>query len=878
MVEFARPETAQILIERLERMLSAPLGGFIETAFERSANPDTGLANLERWLSATSNPSLHIAHLAAAPKLAQLLVMILSASQPISDCLVQNPELAGILYDPDELARKPTVESILAEGRQLLAASTSYSHSLDRLRYLKQRWTLPIVVNDLAGFWDERTTWTALSALADALIRLCLEVAWSEYRLRKGIEQLPAVMVVAFGKLGGNEVNLSSDVDLVYVCEDNLDENAEKHLTRACELYNRALSDRMGRGSLYRVDLRLRPFGGAGALVRSMRSVETYYRSYAETWEVQALIRSRPIVGPAELIERWRALREGHCFRPRIPELLVEEIVGTRQRIEEHAEANDIKRGAGGIRDIEFIAQILQMVHGAKRPEVRGVSTVEVLRALAKARLLDPAQAAELIAAYEFLRKVEHRCQLVGDIQTHALPDKPAARRSLALSCGYPSWDQFSKALAAVMDRVRLAYGNISRLAGAGGTARERALRLAGSAAPLVEGWFDALPQSEAYYQSLVENQGSLGRVAAIASGAPALVPRFRESVEQTDNLISGEIEEEIDIGGRYARLDPEAGLQALADVYRSIWLAIAAQTALGGFEDPGETLSQNMDQALRLLAARHGGKFDVVALGSLAQHDLSFGSDADVLFLMGDQGNHAEAEAAAQAFLTDVEKLSQLGAPIAVDLRLRPEGRRGLLVRSHDGFLAYEQTDMELWERFALGQSRLVFGQAQSIELVRQAAYRLPLGREQLGELLAMKKRIETERVRPIHIRRDVKLGHGGLSDIDWLVHLCEMRLGSPPEDMRVPPRVRALAAQGLLGEKEADRLLEARRFLVKTRTVLQLQGIPEGIVPENPAKLASIARAFGMDDPNDFLREFENTAETVRRVYLATINRLSS
>ncbi len=875
MPEFARPDTAQHLIERLERLSMSSLDDFINKAFEQSANPDRGLANLERWLSATSNPSMHLSHLVSTTKLAQLLVMILSASQSISDCLIQNPELATILYDRDELSRYPTADSILAEGRQLLSASTSYSHSLDRLRYLKQRWTLPIVVNDLAGFWDGQKTWTALSALADALIALCLEVSWSEYQMRKGIEQLPGLMVVAFGKLGGNEVNLSSDVDLVYVCADNLSQYDDKHLTRSAEFYNRALSDRMGRGSLYRVDLRLRPFGGAGALVRSMRSIEAYYRSYAETWEAQALIRSRPVVGPPDLIERWNQLRETYCFRPRIADILVDEIVSTRTRIEEYAAPNDIKRGPGGIRDIEFISQILQMVHGAKHPAIRCVSTVDTLNALANHEFIRLDIASKLIKCYEFLRKVEHRCQLVGDLQTHALPESPSAQESLARSCGFNSWQSFIGVLDEIRQLVRELYQDVSQLAQSKVGVREQVLKQVKGIEQAFAGWFDSMPQSDAYYQSLVENEGSFVRAICIADRAPALIPRFRESSDHTDNLVSGEIEEEVDIAKRYSKLGADASLQAVSDTFKSVWLTIAAQTALNSFEDPSEKLQQNMDEALIWLWRKHGSKFDIVGLGSLAQHDLSFSSDADVLFLMNDQGNHAEAEDAAQAFLSDVEKLSQLGATISVDLRLRPEGKKGLLVRSYDGFAAYEETDMELWERFALGQSRLVCGQGETMAIVLAAAYRQSLSIDDLNELLAMKKRIESERVRPQYVRRDVKLGYGGLSDIDWMLHLSEMRHLRIPNDMHIDSRI---AENGLFSREEATSVRQVRHFLVQVRSALQLQGIKGGIVPENPDKLNALASCFNLDNANEFLSEYEKTIETVRAIYLAVVNRLSS
>src|SRR5471030_374440 len=128
-------------------------------------------------------------------------------------------------------------------------------------------------------------------------------------------------MVVGFGKLGGHELNYSSDVDLVYVVEDGLDERLDRDCTRFFEAFGRALSDRMGRGSLYRVDLRLRPYGGAGPIVRSMRAYEAYYKLYAEPWEVQALVRSRPITGSYALRTRWEAMRNAHCFRSKLSEI-----------------------------------------------------------------------------------------------------------------------------------------------------------------------------------------------------------------------------------------------------------------------------------------------------------------------------------------------------------------------------------------------------------------------------------------------------------------------------------------------------------------------------------------------------------------------------
>src|SRR5437588_3310662 len=401
--------------------------------FEGCSDPARAQINLDRWLSATSNPGTHLSHLSEIPELAKLLVQLLGSSQSIADALIQNPELASIVTDPAELSRYPTADMILSEGRQLVALASSYSHKLDRLRYLKQRWRVPVVVNDLAGAWAPEAVWRAISDLADAIIELAFEVVAQEY----GGAPL---MVVAFGKLGGQELNYSSDVDLVYVLEDGIDEASEKRAVRFCEMLSNALSIPMGRGSLYRVDLRLRPFGGAGPIAQTMAAIETYYRSHAELWETQALLRSRPVAGNEELSPRWESLRRQYCFRKTTSEFAVSGFLDMRDRIEGIAEKDDLKRGPGGIRDVEFLAQILQMLHGHDHEELQVGSTLEALRRLAHAEFIPQHAQHILEESYTFLRQLEQRCQLVNDQQTHALPRSVAGKQHVAQMMGYDDW------------------------------------------------------------------------------------------------------------------------------------------------------------------------------------------------------------------------------------------------------------------------------------------------------------------------------------------------------------------------------------------------------------------------------------------------------
>lgn len=871
-------------LERLARLGGEALPNSFLKAFEGNPNPDLALRNLERWLTSTASPGMHLQQIAGLPALGRLLILMLGASQPLADSLIQNPELASIVLEPGELRLVPTRQRVVEEGKRLLAATTSYSHSLDRLRFLRQRWNLPIVINDLAGSWPQETVWRALSDVADAMIELAAFVAWEDQKKQRELPDGCPIMVVGFGKLGGHELNYSSDVDLVYVGEDGMPEKQDRDCSRFCEALGRALSDRMGRGSLYRVDLRLRPYGGAGPILRSMRAVEAYYNLYAEPWEVQALLRSRPIVGPPDLVRRWEEMRVRTCFRPAMSEIALEEMIAMRARIEKGAKEDDVKRGAGGIRDVEFLTQAYQLLYGYERPELQIRPTCDAIRALETASRIDHAVASALISGYTFLRQLEHRAQLVGDQQTHAIPADSEAREALARSMGEPTWTALAARLDAHRRTIQTLYSSSLHLqsttAGNGlGGDRERVAESLNGHGPAALQWFDVLPESQAFYEGLLLNEGSLDRVSRILSVAPRLVSTFKTSVPLTELLLSGEIEEEIDETERIARLAMDAPLPSVAAAYTSAYTIVCARWALTRSFDLGERLTLAMDALLRHCLGRLYATFDVVATGSYGTREFGPGSDADLVFLVGQREAQAEAEQQAQHLLSLLGQLKRMGAPVEVDLRLRPEGGKGLLVRTFDGFRAYDFDGMEMWERFALGHARLISGSEEALDIVRHSAYGLPLTPERLHELVRMKRRVETERVKPQHVRRDIKLGLGGLNDIEWLVHLHEMRYPSATRGgttTRMPDRIRSLARVNLINAVEADILLEAHAFLLELRALNYLQGMADDLLPENPDKLARLATVCGMGDANELLARYRGVTDQVRRLYLEALERL--
>ena len=881
MTHFQNPEHALSAQNRLEEMSGLSLNHFFEVAFDGNVAPDVALTNLERWLRATASPSLYLEQLVGLPPVGKILLAMLGASQPIADTLIQNPELASLVFEVSELRRVPKQALIREEGLRLLSASTSHQHALDRLRFLRQRWNLPIAINDFSGSWEQEVVWRALSDLADVLIELAADVEWNEYAKLKQLSHRPEMLIVGFGKLGGQELNYSSDVDLVYVVEDGLDEKIDRDCTRYFENVGRALSDRMGRGSLYRVDLRLRPYGGAGPILRSMRAYEAYYRLYAEPWEIQALLRSKPIVGSPALVERWLELRRTYCFRPTLSEISLEQMLSMKARIEGGAAELDLKRGEGGIRDVEFLTQILQMIHGYQKPELQVLATCDAIRSLELAGILEHSIALALIDGYTFLRKLEHRTQLVGDQQTHSIPASEEAREGLAKMMGSDSWQSLSQLLANHRRTIQSIYRSTLRLEPATSGARSQVLQNLGSLGASALHWFDGLPESAAFYSGLITNEGSIERVRTILSHAPKLINQFKSSVSLTEMLMSGEIEEVDEPWLRIARLSITTDLQQIADLYVHAQTALLARWVLNEDFALGPCLAKLADTLIDHAARRIGIQFDIVALGSYGTQDIGPSSDADLLLLVEDRSLQAIAETQAQKLLALLSQIKRLGAPIEFDLRLRPEGSKGLLVRTYGGLRAYDLDGMEMWERFALGHARQIYGNPAALEVVNHCAHGLPLTPERLTELTKMKRRIETERVSPQHVHRQIKLGSGGLSDIEWLVHLNEMRYPTATRagiTTQMNGRIQNLVNTRLINAVEGALLVEAHNFLLSLRIRIYLMGGEEDLLPENPDKLDRLASSCGFTDGNLLLRRYQTVTEAVRRMYLEAVERLKS
>ena len=445
----------------------------IDAACRASADPDRALRNFKRLLAAVPDPALLLSLLQQNDWLAAALAAGFGASQPISETLVRHPEyLHWLLTDAqfDEGRRK----TVMAHDANSVVTLALPGMKLNALRRFKQREMTLIGLRDLAGRANLVQVVSEVSDLADVCLSQVLAIHWPELTARYGEPSNRDFAILGLGKLGGRELNYSSDIDLMFLYGADGDTVRDGHrtmsnqqfFTKLAEAVVASVSARTTEGDLFRVDLRLRPEGDAGSLVRTVESCEDYYASRGETWERMMLIKARCCAGSAHLVEEF--LETIHSFRfPRhVGEEVLGEIALIKQRIEREIVGDarltrHVKLGVGGIREIEFVAQTLQLLHAGRSPFLQTASTLEALQKFAQYGQLPQDEVNDLTAAYHFLRTVEHRLQMEAGLQTHTIPSEPAAVLRLARSLGFKTITAFEKRLASHTRRVREVYARL---------------------------------------------------------------------------------------------------------------------------------------------------------------------------------------------------------------------------------------------------------------------------------------------------------------------------------------------------------------------------------------------------------------------------------
>ncbi len=480
-VSFHEPVRASTNLEQLRARLPAALLSLLPTILAQLPDPDGSLNYLERF--SHELPRRVLDGIARQPALLHYLLALFSYSRFLSETLLQEPELILWLGREHALERMPTKEELLEDFARFEATALDLDPALALARF-KRRQYLRIVLKDILRHSSLVETTLELSTLADALLEKALTRARAELRPRYGAPETldargrktPArFAVVSLGKLGGNELNYSSDIDLLFLFSGEGETNGPERLAnseyfvRLAQRLLQIISGVTREGSVFRVDMRLRPGGGEGDLAISLHAALDYYQRRAREWELQMLLKARASAGDAALVREFLNGVENFLYRGAMHFAVVEAVVQAREGFDRQLDAAagdrlNVKLAPGGIRDIEFLVQCLQRLHGRDDPWVRAAGTLIGLQKLYEKGYLVGRDHHNLAAAYQFLRMVEHRLQLEQGQQTHTLPANPQALKLLALRCGTPAGsggdavEVLTKSLAEHLRRVRAIY------------------------------------------------------------------------------------------------------------------------------------------------------------------------------------------------------------------------------------------------------------------------------------------------------------------------------------------------------------------------------------------------------------------------------------
>ncbi len=462
---FHHPERAYANIKSMagsgpRRATFAKLALLAFDILKRKPDPDMALNNWERFVRAQVSADFHYHLLLSQPMRLDLLLGIFAGSQFLSDALVRNPGFLDWVVTPEVLHKLRETKDIEEELSRMASGCSSHGEWLNRLRRLRRREMLRIGIRDICLGASTREVMLELSRLADAFAQAVLEK-----RIQEHPEWKDRFCILALGKLGGNELNYSSDIDLLGIWSDEDGRTAQEEkgfFARLMEDVRSDLSSHTEEGYAYRVDLRLRPFGRDGELVPSWSSLVRYYHDVASLWEVQAALKIRPVAGN---------LRLGYSFLERIRPVLLqgwkrEDIARSIEKMrivgmKTHSGATpDVKSGVGGLRDVEFLVQGLQLIHGRRIPSLLEGNTLNALELLGKENVLPEPVALGLKEDYLFLRRVEHCLQILEDRQIHAIPKDEKELRALArrILGANGNEDRFMEKLNGCLQRIHDAY------------------------------------------------------------------------------------------------------------------------------------------------------------------------------------------------------------------------------------------------------------------------------------------------------------------------------------------------------------------------------------------------------------------------------------
>jgi glutamate-ammonia-ligase adenylyltransferase len=979
-----------------------------------SYDPDMGLANFERFTVGIYDKNYLYTLLNGDPRLLQALATLFSGSQVLTDTLLSNPAHFDWLKHPDTLYKTKPRDVLYRDYYAMAGDRYLTDDTPALLRRFKRREYVRIGLRDLLGLATMSATVEDLSNLADVCLQAAYEYADKTLKKKHGVPMHPDAdgnmretefAILAMGKLGGQELNFSSDIDLIYIYTTSRGETQSamgdtsciavtnhEYFTKLAQVITKTLHDITGEGCVFRVDLDLRPEGKSGEIANSLASCETYYQSWGRTWERQALIKARVCAGSETLGDELFSILEPFIYRKHLDFAAVEEIREMKRKIDQSLrqkgmDKGHIKLGFGGIREIEFMVQAYQLLFGGRDKGLRLRTTLTALDRLLQSGFITADDHHTFRDAYIFLRNLENRVQISFGLQTYHLPKDEknlavlarkmgiagtsATQRTEALQSEFARHTQFvgnyfqglfeekkKESVREIADREAPATPGPADfipdlLRGARFTDPERTYRFLVSlrdggefshptekslrdfyrilprllslcahvarpdsavenlvkfldAGRVRESFLALFNQNEKFLELLLTLFGGGDYLAQILIRRPDLmdillnvdaVYRFKPQEKMAEDLrkqlqTAPRLEdkkillcrfkqgEELRIGMRYLIRESDlpgtlADLSSLADVF----LQIVCELALA--------------ETARESSVPTPGEFAVIGMGKLGGSELNFGSDLDVLFVYDAASAPDEwiphYTAVAQNIFRLASEMTEAGYAYKIDTDLRPEGSKGVIVLSFGGYADYFKSRAQVWERQALTRARCVAGDAETgrrfIELAHGFIYQRKLEYGELIEIARLRERMEIELAQEQKKGKNIKLGRGGLADIEFAVQILQLLHGHKHPRLRQTNTLRslqALADSGILDEATVKRLREHYLFLRNLECVLRITPAANHL-PQEAAELARLARLLGYPVTEDdsvlagrLSDAYRDVTESIRAFYQKTVGSL--
>ena len=806
------------------------------------------------------------------------------------------------------ICSNPQTIRLLGEPCELTPEQLDGIRDAEALRRYKYEQLLKITWMDVSGAYPYEIVLDRLSRLADLVLNKAFALSFSG---EEGESIRRHVCIFALGKLGAGELNYSSDVDLIFACSNHDDsgghasQDLQGSLAKGLRTFTRMLEETTRSGFLYRVDLKLRPWGKSGPLFLTVDETENYYQASTEAWERLTWLRARCVAGNAELGEELLARLRPFVFIRSMSSEDLERFVaikGEMARIRARSGQWHVKLGRGGIRDIEFFVQVLQLVSAARHAELRSTNTLEVLESLRKLNFIGDEEERDIRAAYLFLRRLENRLQMADEKQVHALPDDAGGRIRVARSLNTEGRTD-EEILAGFEQRLythrRIAEKYFEKILP--GADQEQAGKT-----PRVDyaGAWNKV-QAEVSFTRWIElcEKEQWGDKPADKTllvnifGASWYFTRyiFFRGVEITDlidhyrdrPITPDEMMRTFQVGA--FKLDLEHELNVLSSI-KNQWMLLLLIRFLQGEMELAEVeknltlLAECVFGAMvRQMSRTNRELFDNVAvlgMGRMAGYEMIFGSDLDLIFLYRPEssGNTTRIARELQGMMRHLARISPSGLLYEVDMRLRPHGTSGSLITQEDAFIDYHRSERAVWERQMMTRCRPIYdphgiGQ-EALQAISGSIYGDYDGEALQDEIVKMRELIEETLGSPRN-KHELKRGPGGIMDIDFITHYLQLGHGRNHTELQTTSTrsaLKQLSRLNYIDTDSAELLLKAYDFLKQAEICMRLIDLkPSSTIPADHKQNAVLSRGMGYaeDRTGEFMEKFLETRTGVREAF---------